>query len=178
MTMADHQSQEAFGQYLLDPSLSLDADSVQSQSQLTTPSSASDSSSILFGASHASFVPAPGQGFVHHHQQTPHQSHISSLDLTLDPSQLNTRPSSIGPSRIVTRRQARIAQESAAYATAADTRMPQNQRQSNFGDVCMRFVHSLYHTKHASFQCPSLSIYAGLLLARLPRRYAHQRLTH
>lgn len=163
--MADHQAHDAYGQYLLDPPLSLDIDGAQSQSQLTTPSSASDSSSILFGASHG-FLPAASQGYAHHHQHTPHQTHISSLELTLDPSQLNSRPSSIGPNRVVTRRQARIAQESAAYATAASCRIPQNQRQHHFGDVSVAAMLCLRRTDYNIFECLSLSIYAGLCLER------------
>ena len=110
-------------------SLTLDAGR-DPHSQLATPSSIPDSS-LLFGTMSSGFTENPTQAFAQH-QRAPNPLQFGRLGLTLDPSQL--RPSSLGPTRITTRRQARIAQQSGGYSPVVDDHDLQSHRQQ-YDDV-------------------------------------------
>ena len=79
----------------------------------------------------ADFNEKPSQAFVQH-QHAPNPPQFGQLGLTLDPSQL--RPSSIGPTRVTTRRQARIAQQSGGYSPVVENHDLQGHRQQ-YDDV-------------------------------------------
>ncbi|KAI5120766.1 hypothetical protein M0805_004729 [Coniferiporia weirii] len=132
--MADQHQHPSYQQYALGgASIALDVDKQHGQGQMSPPGA--NPGSIIYGASHASFSTASDPSYPHQHQQqhqNPHHpayGHIGDA-LTLNPAQL--RATAIGPSRVLTRRQARIAQAQTAHAYAANGR--NSQEQQHFGD--------------------------------------------
>ncbi|THH09519.1 hypothetical protein EW145_g1937 [Phellinidium pouzarii] len=126
-----HQHQHASYQpYVLDGvTMAIDVDKQQQHGQMSPPSSTdSCPNPIIYNASHANFSATPDPAYVQHE----HYGHPGSPGsaLTLNPAQL--RATAIGPSRVLTRRQARIAQAS-AHAFASNAHGPQEQQQ-HFND--------------------------------------------
>ena len=74
----------------------------------------------------ADFNENPSQAFAQH-QHAPNLLQFGQLGLMLDPPQL--RPSTIGPTRITTRRQARTTQQSGGYSPVVGNHGLQGHRQ-------------------------------------------------
>lgn len=142
-----HQHQHVTFPYILDGTgidMSLDKnshgqhDQSQSQAQSHGQNQVQMSPTDSTGATHSSsetlmYHPyahphhGPFTSSLHHDSSTPQLSQAHTL--TLDPAQLRT--SSIGPSRVLTRRQARMA----AHAFTDTPRNGQQQQQQQFGEV-------------------------------------------
>lgn len=117
-------SQYSHSSTLLDnPAMNVDLDkSTHEFNHISPPSSSGSSqSSMLYGAEHLNFAATPGAASFahqsstyadgHHHSPTQHV-HNESHSLSLDPTHL--RNTAVGPSRVLTRRQARAAQQQQA----------------------------------------------------------------
>ncbi|KAH8108702.1 hypothetical protein DFH11DRAFT_1069463 [Phellopilus nigrolimitatus] len=142
MTMADHHAYQQYAHThhgaLLDPAhISLDGDKHphnSPQSQMSPPNSTGSCHSAIISYN----VPFPPTPDTTHYtqQQQQHPSYAAPQHLgqalTLDPAQL--RPAAVGPSRVLTRRQARIAQASAHAFAANAAEANGEQQQQNFDD--------------------------------------------
>lgn len=144
--MTSSQPYSHNGTLLESPAMSIDLDKTTHDfNQISPPSSSGSShSSMMYGAEHLNFAAAPGAGTFghqatayadnHHHSPTQHV-HGESHPLALDPFHL--RNTTVGPSRVLTRRQARAAQQqaTAVHGAAADNDSHANLQNNPFDEV-------------------------------------------